>query len=131
MISGHAPQITCRFSYRQFIWLNVVAFCITSCTTTHYRSRGQLPILVGVKEEHSAIFSHEGQNSFFLWGLLPQNHVVWIDEEVSQMGFVSGANISVEEYQTGLNLLKTILTLGMYIPKNYRITAYGLKAQND
>ena len=56
---------------------------------------------------------------------------MWTDHEVIQMGFQSGSNISIREYQSWQNFALTILSFGMYIPKNYEITVYGLKAKND
>ncbi len=104
---------------------------LLGCTTMHFRSSGHTKTLVGVKAGHDHRDQVQGERKFFLWGFIPQSHIVWVDQEVINMGLQSGSNISVRVYQTWGNFLLTVLTFGMYIPKNYEVTVYGLKAKND
>ncbi|OFZ17211.1 MAG: hypothetical protein A2X86_01810 [Bdellovibrionales bacterium GWA2_49_15] len=109
----------------------LILCCMLGCTTVHFRSSGQTKTLVGIKQGHYHRAQIVGEKKFFLWGLIPNSHIVWTDHEVIQMGFQSGSNISIREYQTWTNFAFTVLSFGMYIPKNYEITVYGLKAKND
>ena len=111
--------------------LVILFLCTTfmSCTTMHFRSQGDVRLVVGLKDEHHIIRDIEGVKQYFLWGTIPRVHSVRVDKEVEDLGFTSGANVSVEEYQSFGNFVLSILSLGMYIPKNYRITVYGRRAK--
>ena len=100
-------------------------FIFQSCTTVHFRSSGQIPIHLSPKKGHGSIQEFHGEKKFYLWGLLPQNHTVDVSEVARNLGYSSSANIFISEYQTIPNFFITMLSLGMYIPRNYSVKAYG------
>ena len=102
-----------------------------SCTTIQSRSGGAVNISLGLRDGHSKISEIKGYKDFYLWGLLPRRQLVLLDEEVKEMGHISGANVHFEEYQTLKSKLIGLISLGMWIRKDYRITAYGLTRENN
>jgi hypothetical protein len=95
------------------------------CSTIHYRNSNTIPVFVGPTPNHSIKKSRVGRTQFFLWGAVPRLHYVFVDQEIKDMGFVSGANVSIEEFQTWGDFALTLFSLGIVIPKSYRIEAYG------
>jgi hypothetical protein len=71
-------------------------------------------------------FIIEGEKEFFLWGIYPEAHNVYIDKEFKDHGFRSATKIKITEYQSVKNYLLSYLSFGMYIPKNYVLEGYGL-----
>jgi len=82
---------------------------------------------LGPKEGHDDIREFRDHKNFFLWGLLPQKHYVFLDRKVQDLGHISGANFHIEEYQSFMSMMISVITLGMWIPKDYRISLHGLK----
>ncbi|OUR97839.1 hypothetical protein A9Q84_06475 [Halobacteriovorax marinus] len=62
-----------------------------------------------------------------MWGLIPREHTVNLDSELSDTALLSSAKIEVEEYQDGMDVIYTFLTLGLYRPIRYKITSWGVK----
>jgi len=113
-----------------FIFILIVT-AFSGCTTTHFKNSGTLPILTGVGPSFEGRSEVEIQKDFFLWGFLPETHTIWVDHVVAKMGFESGANIEIEEQSSWKNTIFSILSLGMFLPKSYKISVQGLKAKNE
>ena len=93
----------------------------------HFRSSGQTDIPLGLKEGHKDKDEIKGQRNYFLWGYVPRTHVVYVDKEIVDKGYFSGANLEVSEYQTFLNFILSVISFGMYIAKNYSIRFNGYR----
>lgn len=108
-----------------FIFL--VLFC--SCTTVHYRSSGKMEVTLAARVEHDHRVEARGHKEFYLWGKIPtSDHTVFLDKELWDQGLVSAANLNITEYQSMGDMIVSWLSLGMYIPVRYKITAYGIKS---
>jgi len=92
-----------------------------------YTSAGEIQTSVAPAPKHSYHLKMEGQKNFYLWGSYPKEHKVKIDEHLSDGGLISAAAVRVHEYQTFWNSFLSIISLGMYVPITYRISAYGKK----
>lgn len=79
-----------------------------------------------LKNAQAQVKQVKGSRSFYLWGFLPQEHIVLLDEELSKVGFISASEIEIEQQQSFLNRLYTVLTLGFYKPIDYQISARGI-----
>lgn len=97
----------------------------SSCTTLSFKSYGEFPIFIGAKKYHGNIQEYTGEKDFYLWGIIPFEHKVYIDDIMKEYDFFSVANIEVEEYQSLKNFIISILSLGLYVPRNYRVKFYG------
>ena len=107
--------------------LVVILFCHSSCTTLTFKSYGEFPIHVGPKKYHGEIEVYEGEKDFYLWGIIPYEHKIYLDTIMKNYDFVSVANLEVEEYQSLGNFILSTLSLELYIPRNYRVKFNGKK----
>lgn len=71
-----------------------------------------------------------GKKEFYLWGLLPKEHDVFIDKVLSEAGLVSAANIQIEEYQTTGDKLWSWISFGLFIPLTYKVRGFGIKTDD-
>lgn len=99
--------------------------CLQSCAQTSYRSSNSTPSYISVKPNHHHRVSLVGVREFYLWGLIPSHHNVDISEVMSSAGLVTSAGITVEDYQTFSDKIWALMTLGLYIPKHFRLKGWG------
>ena len=100
---------------------------LSSCTTLTFKSYGEFPIYIGPKKHHGEIHFFEGEKDFYLWGIIPYEHKVYIDDILKKSDFLSVANVEFEEYQSVKNFAFSVLSLGLYVPRNYRVKFNGKK----
>ncbi len=112
-------------------WVGVLIFTLSACTSITFQSRGLIPVFITPKDQHNTFVKTSGQKEFYLWGLIGPDTIVEVDRELIDQGLASAANISLYEYQTFGSFCKSLLSLGLYIPKPYKMTAFGLKSDND
>lgn len=73
-------------------------------------------------------FSVVGKRNFYLWGYFPENSMVFIDRVIrNTTGYLKPAEVSIEDYQTIPQFLASVVSLGLYIPKSYRIRGYAIR----
>lgn len=106
--------------------LVLILFSVCSgCTSMTYQTSGVAVAKVLNRGEFPHQLSAKGRKEFFLWGMLPEKHTVYIDEELSLEGPILGAGgVQVREYQTVTNFLLSVFSFGMYVPMNYEITGW-------
>ena len=97
----------------------------SSCTTLSFKSYGEFPIYIGPKKFHGEIQEFYGEKDFYLWGIIPFEHKVYLDDVMKEFDYFSVANVEIEEYQTAKNFLLSFISLGLYVPRNYRVKFYG------
>lgn len=97
---------------------------LVSCTTIHFRSNHSLPVTFEGNPEHQKEVWIEGKKDFIFWGLDPDHHDVFIDEEVRQAGYDGISKLVIYEQRSPSETLIAFLTLGFYLPKSYTITGF-------
>ena len=106
----------------------LLVFLSIGCTTIHYQSNEKIPVLWGsqkeVADETKIIL---GKKDFYLWGFYPKSQSVFLDEEFKKVGFQKVNKTVIEEFQTAFDKIKEYITLGMYIPKRYKLIGHGKK----
>jgi hypothetical protein len=90
-----------------------------------YTSGGEIQTSVSPINDHRKKVVVEGRKNFYLWGLFPTEHKVYIDRELLSGGLISAASIRIDEYQNPWENFLTIISFGMFVPMNYRISAFG------
>lgn len=109
-------------------WPAILLFA--SCSTIRYQAQDVMPVHLGRTVEQNHPVKMQGEKAFYLWGLVPREHVVEIDHELADAGVVNGGNIVIEETQSWSQFFLTLISFGMYIPKSYSIHAIGLKGES-
>ncbi|MBT3586258.1 MAG: hypothetical protein HN509_15230 [Halobacteriovoraceae bacterium] len=103
---------------------------LSGCTTIHYRTKGNIAAAIAPKNEHKHRVEIKGKKEFYLWGLLPANQVVYVDDEMANAGLISAANIRISEFQTRSDFIYGLISFGMYVPKSYKIVGFGVKSSD-
>ena len=99
----------------------------SSCSTIVYRSKGRIPISFDKTNTHRREIILRGKKEFYLWGLIPNRHYVYIDEVAKQAGMKELSRVEISENNTFADNLLTILTVGLYAPASYQVEAMTIK----
>lgn len=97
---------------------------MAGCTTIHFRSKNSIPVTFSGNPSHQKEVSVEGKRDFYFWGIEPEHHEVYIDEEVRKAGFDGISKVIVYEQKNPQDILISFLTLGFYLPRAYTITGF-------
>ena len=103
------------------ILLISITFLSCSCSSILIESSNKLPLSFVEKDKHTKKITVEVQKNFYLWGLLPNRHVIDIAAELSREGYESLASLKVRERYTSSNTLWALATFGLWTPKVYSI----------
>ena len=99
-------------------------FVATSCTTIHFRSNNSVPVSFDGNPKHQKEVTIVGQKHFYFWGVSPEHHEVYIDEEVRTAGHDSISKLIIYEHKNPQDILISLLTFGLYMPRGYTITGF-------
>jgi hypothetical protein len=102
----------------------ILAGTMVGCTTTHYRSNNTVPVSFSGNPEHRKEVSISGKRDFYFWGLSPDQHEVFIDEEVRKAGFDGISKVIIYEQKNPQEMLISFLTFGLYLPRAFTITGF-------
>lgn len=97
---------------------------ISGCTTIHFRSKNTIPVSFEGNPKHQKEVTVEGHRHFYFWGVEPEHHEVFIDEEVRKAGYDGISKLIIYEQKNPQDILISFLTLGLYLPRGYTITGY-------
>lgn len=98
---------------------------LTSCTTIHFRSNNSVPVSFEGNPKHRKEVSIVGHRPFYFWGIEPEFHEVFIDEEVKGAGYDGLSKLVIYEHKNPQDILISFLTLGFYLPRGYTITGFA------
>jgi hypothetical protein len=97
---------------------------ISSCTTIHFRSQSMIPVSFEGNPKHQKEVSIVGHRDFYFWGIEPEEHEVFIDEEVQRAGYDGISKLVIYEHKNPQDILISFLTLGLYLPRGFTITGF-------
>ena len=112
-------------SYKLLLLVLILSCSFMSCSQIRYSSTNSIPTYLSTKDNHHSKRYQTGSKKFYLWGLVPREHVVYLDEELSKAGVQSASRVEIEEYQTGLDVFLTYISLGLYKSVHYKISTWG------
>jgi hypothetical protein len=98
---------------------------LSSCTTIHFRSNNSVPVTFEGNPKHQKEVSIVGHRHFYFWGVEPEEHEVFIDEEVRKAGYDGISKLIIYEHKNPQDILISFLTLGLYLPRGYTITGFA------
>lgn len=75
---------------------------------------------------HTKDVSTSVTKEFFLWGLIPKSHDLYVDEAMANRGYDSIANLVVTQKNTTSDVVWSILSFGVYMPQTYQIKGRSL-----
>lgn len=95
---------------------------LISCSSISFSSNQKSSLSFDLREGQSKEVSYEVRKPFFMWGLVPENQVVSIDDRFNEEGFNNVSDINIKEIETKTKVAWMLLTLGMYYPVTYTIS---------
>jgi hypothetical protein len=108
--------------------LAILVACIcSSCSTIVYRSKGRIPATFDKSPKHHREVILKGEKDFYLWGLIPNRHYVYIDEIAKESGLTELSRIEIYERNTFKNTILTAITFGLYTPTTYHVEGMTYK----
>ncbi len=106
--------------------LTVILFgTLASCTTIHFRSKNTVPVSFDGNPDQQKEVSLNGKRDFYFWGLNPDHHDVFIDEEVRHAGYEGLSKVIIYEQKSAQEILISFLTFGIYLPRSFIITGFA------
>jgi hypothetical protein len=102
----------------------ILCLSLVSCTTIHFRSNNSIPVTFEGNPSQKKLVFIEGDKAFYFWGVDPEHHEVFIDEEVRKAGYDGISKVVIYEPKSPQNNLISFLTLGLFLPRSYVISGY-------
>lgn len=107
------------------IFISLILLTIlSSCTTIHFRSKNSIPVSFEGNPKHTKEVSIVGHKNFYFWGVEPEEHEVFVDEELKNAGIGELSKLIIYEQKDPQDTLISILTFGFYIPRGYTIMGF-------
>ena len=106
------------------LFLAFATLLISGCATIHFRSNGNLPVSFEGNGAHQKEILVEGRRNFYWWGVNPEYHEVFVDEELRNAGHKSISKAIIYEQKNPQDILISFLTLGIYMPRGWTITGF-------
>ena len=110
-----------------FILIGAAALLVCSCSKLKVVSGGTIPIYLADRSDHQKLAKLEGRKENYLWGLISPDNTIELDYEFARNGYASVADIHVEEEQSAGDFFATVLSLGFYCPRHYKIVGRGVR----
>lgn len=101
-----------------------VLFFYAGCTTIHFRSNNSIPVSFEGNPQHQKEVSIVGYRHFYFWGVEPEYHEVFVDEEVRKAGYDAISKVVIYEQKNPQDILISFLTLGFYLPRGFTIAGF-------
>ena len=108
--------------------LTLLAFLV-SCSTIHFRSNNSVPVTFEGNGHHQKKIEISQKRDFYFWGVEPEHHNVYVDEEVKKAGYNSISKVIIYEHKHPWDIVIKFLTFGIYMPTGFTIT--GFTSESD
>lgn len=109
---------------KYFFFLSLI---FASCSSIEFKSTEIIPVNFNQDSSDTESVQLEVKKSFYLWGMIPSNHSVNVDEIFEEKGADSVSNFSIAEIKTQKKTLWMILSAGLYYPQTYLISGNILR----
>lgn len=109
--------------FRRFL-LVIISSMLLSCSAIKITSNSKIPIKLDADEHHQKEVVIKVDKKFYLWGLIPDEHVLYVDEVVDEAGFEAASGITITETRETSDTILSLLSFGLYLPKTYSISIF-------
>lgn len=116
------PREKCHFFLLSAILL-MACWSLMGCSVIKYRSSGIIPVSFSRQVKHTKIVKVSGKKQFFLFGFVPQSNNVFIDQLMKEKGHNEVSKINIHEWVSITDFLMMVVSLGLYTPRSFTITA--------
>lgn len=109
----------------KYLFFTIFAFSIVGCSTIHYRSKGEIPVYFSSNRSYTQPFRIAGSTDFYFWGQYPESQIIYLDQEAKKEGWSGISKLVIHEYVTFQDWFYSVISLGLYTPRHYKISGYG------
>lgn len=99
----------------------IFASTFISCSTTNIKSKNNFPIKFESIDGDTKQVSTSITKEFFLWGMIPRSHDIYIDEVMANRGYESIGDLVVTQKNTTSDIVWSLVSFGVYLPQTYEI----------
>lgn len=110
--------------------LALILLFLSSCSSIDIVSSSKIDVSMNEREEYTNEVELEVDKEFFLYGLVPSTHTLYIDEILKDAGVDSVSNLQVKKVRKTKNGLWALFTFGLYVPETYVIKAKTYRYRN-
>ena len=112
-------------SLRNNLIILFIICLISSCTHINVINNGKYLVKLNRKKTDLQKITFKNNVEFYFWGMLPSEHNIDISKLIDQEWIYKDiSGVSYIEYQTFLQSFQQLLSLGLYIPKSFKVKAY-------
>lgn len=119
------------FSLGFLLILSQILQFTTGCTQMTFQSKGLIPVYMTQRIDHKHFQEIKGTKEFYLWGLVGPSPIIYLDDLFYEQGLISVANVTVQEFRKPWDFWKSFLSLGFYVPKNFKVTGFGVQTTDE
>jgi hypothetical protein len=101
----------------------LILFFLLACSSIRYQSNSKANLTFSYNQEHKKEVLVRGKKKFYLWGLVPDQHIVFLDEVILSANLKDVSSVVIYEDRSFLDSLLMVASFGMYIPVRYNISA--------
>lgn len=94
------------------------------CGRLQFQSKEGSKVSFYPQSKYSKEVRIKGNRSYYLWGLLPFKHSIFVEDELRKYGHTGLASTRISETLTATDVIWTMFTLGMYAPKSFIIEGF-------
>ena len=102
-----------------------LTFLFISCANTQIKSTNKIPITFTKKDGFEKDINVVVTKEFFLWGMLPSEHELDVDDEIAKKGFNKASELVVHHKNRTSDVVWSLLTFGVYYPQTFQIKGKG------
>lgn len=94
---------------------------LLSCSSIKFKSSDIIPVSLEENENHKLEITERVSRPFYLWGILPGQHVVEVDKVFESKGHVQVSDLEIIEVEQKRKFLWMVLSLGLYYPQTFHL----------
>jgi hypothetical protein len=106
------------------LFLLMTSLLFSSCSQLVFESHGKLTVRPMKRYSDTQRVEVTGRRVFYLWGNIPTIYRVNLDEELEKFVGSEVSGVRIDQFIEPIDLFASIVSLGFYFPRSYRIIAY-------
>lgn len=96
---------------------------LASCSSIKFHSSDIIPVSLEENVNHKLAVKERIEESFYLWGMIPEQHTVAIDKIFEDKGYLAISDLEIIEVEQKRKFLWMIFSLGLYYPQTFDLVA--------
>lgn len=103
--------------------LIICLISLFSCSSISFQSSQKVSVTLNERDFQNNEVTILVSKPFYVWGLVPSEHIVEVDKEFYNKGFESVSDLKIKEVKKIEKALWMMFTFGMYYPQSFELYA--------